>query len=137
MLHMTSLIPLAGPSSAWLQTLGRFHVAIVHFPIALLLVAGMAELWRSFRRSRAPSPTAIVCLVVGAATAILSAWMGWIHKGFGSFAGEQGRDLFIHQWLGIAAAIFAVGALITLASSRKQPARLWIYRSTTILCAIL
>ena len=39
-------------SPAWLQTLGRFHVAIVHFPIALLLVAGMVEAWRALRRKK-------------------------------------------------------------------------------------
>src|SRR3954465_6787626 len=99
MLQMTSLILSAGSSSAWLQTWGRFHVAIVHFPIALLLLAGVIELWRSARRSKSPSPTAIACLCIGAVTAILSAWAGWVHKGFGSFDGDHAKDLFIHQWL--------------------------------------
>src|SRR5215212_4350810 len=112
MLGMTSFIVSAGSSSAWLQTLGRFHVAIVHFPIALLLVAGTLELWRSLRRSKTASPTAIACLCIGAATAILSAWMGWVHKGFSSVGGEHSTALFVHQWLGISGAIVAIGALL-------------------------
>src|SRR5439155_23959187 len=120
MLGMTTLILTTGAaSSAWLQTLGRFHVAIVHFPIALLLVAGAIELWRSIRRSNAPSPTAVACLVTGALTAILSAWMGWIPKGSSGVGGGQGRKLLVHQWPGTAGAISPVGPLLTLAPSRK------------------
>src|SRR3954447_14149319 len=91
-------------SPAMLQTLGRFHVVIVHFPIALLLLAGAAELWRSMRRKNEPSPMAIACLITGALAAAASSALGWIHKGFTGFAGESGRTLALHQWIGIASA---------------------------------
>ena len=78
----------AAISPAWLQTLGRFHVAIVHFPIALLLLAGMVEMWRALRRNTQPSPTAVACLVIGGVTAVLSSVLGWIHKGNTSLGSE-------------------------------------------------
>jgi mono/diheme cytochrome c family protein len=136
---MTGLLSstLLAVSPALLQTLGRMHVIIVHFPIALLLVAGAAELWRSLRKSKQPSPTAIACLVIGGLTAVASAALGWIHKGFTGFAAEGGRTLALHQWIGIAAAAASVIALIALAISGKGKRSLWPYRTATILCAIL
>src|SRR5215211_7520785 len=94
-------------SPGYLQTLGRLHVAVVHFPIALLLVAGLVELWRSMRKSRQPSATAVACLVIGGVTAIASSALGWIHKGFTSL-GSEGNALAIHQWIGIGAAATAI-----------------------------
>src|SRR5687768_6520759 len=137
-------------SPAWLQTLGRFHVAIVHFPIALLLVAGMVELWRALRRSdhKQPSPTAIACLIIGGLTAVISSALGWIHKGHTSH-GAEGNALALHQWLGIAAAAFALTALIAVMWVGREPKAwekletLWyrrrvrMYRVVTVACAVL
>src|SRR5688500_11717776 len=133
-------------SPAWLQTLGRFHVAIVHFPIALLLVAGMVEFWRALRRNRQPSPTAVACLVIGGVTAVISAALGWVHKDFTS---QRGLALTLHLWLGFAAAATALIALIAFARCGREPRewekverqwygrRIRVYRVITIACAIL
>jgi mono/diheme cytochrome c family protein/uncharacterized membrane protein len=131
------IVTVAAVSPQWVQALGRFHVVIVHFPIALLLLAGMAELWRSIRRSKQASPLAIVCLVIGGLAAIVSSVLGWIHKGFTGFAAEGGFTLNLHQWLGIAAASAAVVALATLFIVRLRNRPLWPYRLATITCAFL
>ena len=123
---------LAAISQPWLQTLGRLHVVIVHFPIALLLIAGMIEGWRAFWHSDKPSPTALFCLVVGALSAIAASALGWIHK---SFFGESG-DVSIHQWLGIAASGAAIAALIVLGLPNRRRAVI-TYRWVTMACAIL
>jgi uncharacterized membrane protein len=109
------------------------HVIIVHFPIALLLLAGMAEAWRSIRRNKQVSPTAVACLAIGGASAVLSSILGWIHKGF--FAPEGGREVALHQWIGIASAVVAVVALLLLIPARKG--KLLPYRLATITCAFL
>src|SRR2546428_6270130 len=95
----------AGASSPWLPTLGRLHVVVVHFPITLLLLAGVIELWRSVRRAQQPSRLAVICLALGGGFAILAAWMGWLHKKYsGAGGGGLAATLTVHEWLGFAAA---------------------------------
>ena len=116
----------------WLQTLGRLHVVVVHFPIALLLIAGVIEGWRAIRRAEKPSPTALMCVVVGGIFAILASGLGWIHKWY--FDG--GTDVQIHQWLGIAAAGTALAAILVLGLPNRRRA-VQAYRWVTMLCALL
>jgi mono/diheme cytochrome c family protein/uncharacterized membrane protein len=130
MLHMM----LAVEGTAWIEALGRFHVVIVHFPIALLLVAGFAELWRTIRRAPTASPTAITCLWLGGLSAIVAAVFGWFHLSeFGADA-EPTRTQQFHQWLGIAAAALALVALFALLFRKRT---MWPYRLATITCALV
>jgi mono/diheme cytochrome c family protein/uncharacterized membrane protein len=125
-------------ASPWLQTLGRFHVAIVHFPIALLLVAGLIELWRTAGKWRQPSPTAIACVVAGGLAALLSSALGWIHKDFTGFGAESATTLAVHQWVGLASAVAAVVALTGLAWKWSAPGKsLWTFRAGAIAAALL
>src|SRR4051812_25899095 len=96
------------PPSPLLETLGRLHVATVHLPIALLLVAGLIELWRTIRRSKGPSPTAITCLILGACSAVLASVFGWIHAGYATYAGREAQAMEWHRWLGVATSAVAV-----------------------------
>src|SRR5207248_10395796 len=56
------------------QLFGRLHVVIVHFPIALIILAGLIELIRI--RKPTPSDGARAALTVGAIAAVLAAGMG-------------------------------------------------------------
>src|SRR5262249_8889412 len=54
--------PAGGPAEApvggrTLRWLGKLHLLLIHFPIALLVAAGIGELVSLWRRSRVPSPT--------------------------------------------------------------------------------
>lgn len=80
---------------------GRLHPMLVHFPIALIVVAGVIEL---IRIRKPPSPGAdpvFYCLLFGALGAIVSAATGWILAE--DFTSES-RELFFHRWLGVAVA---------------------------------
>src|SRR5690349_21433011 len=81
------LITAAAASTAWAQSFGRFHVVVVHFPIALLILAAVIELWAMVRR-KTPSPTAAVCAVFGTLGAIVASTSGWYHRTDGSFTGS-------------------------------------------------
>src|ERR1041384_4802537 len=94
---------LATQTTPWLEELGRFHVVIVHFPFALLVVAAVAELWSMVRR-RGISRTARVCLVLGALAAAAAAGSGWVHAG----AEDASQTLSIHRRLGIATAAISI-----------------------------
>src|SRR5438552_15819301 len=127
----------AASGSPWLQTLGRLHVVTVHFPIALLVLAGLIELTR--RRSAKPSATAITCLALGAAGAIVASTLGTIHRGFSDFTGDSSVVASRHQWLGFTTAAVATAArVVSLIAARRQttlPQR--ISRWTTVACALL
>jgi hypothetical protein len=58
------------------RAIGYFHPAIVHFPIALLSLAGMSVALSFFLGQRL-IPFAYACLVIGAIGAVVSAVMGW------------------------------------------------------------
>jgi mono/diheme cytochrome c family protein len=112
--------------------LGRLHVVFVHFPIALLLVAALVEAWRIVRRTPGASPTAVVCLAIGAASAVLAAVMGWYHKQ----SLPDSRSLTAHQWLGMATAAVAILPLM-LVGFQRWPKALVGYRAAVMLCAVL
>jgi mono/diheme cytochrome c family protein/uncharacterized membrane protein len=96
--------------------LGHFHPVLVHLPIGILLLLGLLEaaglLARLPRLSWLPSLTErqrTLILAVGAAAAVLAAWLGWLLAHGGDY------DLAIvgrHQTLGIAAAAAAVLLLV-------------------------
>jgi mono/diheme cytochrome c family protein len=79
---------------------GRFHVLVIHFPIALLAAAALAEAIAAWRGSWIPSPTVRFCLIVGAASTTAAAALGWLHADLGGFGNASTSILAVHRWLG-------------------------------------
>src|SRR5262249_13935964 len=69
------------------RRLSAFHILVVHFPIALLISAALAELLSTWRGTRVPSPTVRFCVLLGAAGAVAAAALGWLHAWNGYGAG--------------------------------------------------
>ena len=96
-----------------LEWIGRFHVLVIHFPIALLVAAALAEAWGMWSGRRGMSPAVRYCVLLGAAGAVVAAGLGWVRAPFSGYAG--GNDvLFLHRWAGTAAglvALIAAGAV--------------------------
>ena len=90
------------PSSFWIwQVLGRLHPMMVHFPIGLLIVAGVMELF-TLGRFRHPLRDGIRFLAVfGSISAILAAIMGWL---LAENEGVTGSTLDIHRLIGFGSA---------------------------------
>ena len=95
---------------AWLQTIGRMHPLILHFPIVILLIAMLMEFFRfkpensanTFYRSFAQN-----LLLVGALFAAVTVVMGLFLSREEGYAGDT---LLWHKWTG--AGIFFVSSLI-------------------------
>jgi uncharacterized membrane protein len=121
------------------ELFGRFHVLTVHLPIGLLLAAAFIELYGIVRRKASPSPAAQACLVIGAATAIVSAVMGWAHADYFVTAKSQIDTLFYHRWIGIAAAVAAVITLglYYVAEKRRATEAVRTYQMATVVTAFL
>jgi mono/diheme cytochrome c family protein/uncharacterized membrane protein len=92
--------------------LGRYHVITIHFPIALLLAAGLAELLFMRWPARLPAVVARYCLLLGTAGAIVAASLGWLLAGSLAWAPEDRETLEVHRWFGTAAAACAFLATV-------------------------
>lgn len=110
-----TVFPQICQASFWLWTfLGRLHPLIVHFPIALLIIASFLELL-SLKKKTQMRAAIDVLLVIGALSAIAAAIFGLLLKSQDDYGGST---LTIHQWSGIATAILSA-------------ATVWLHRRVT------
>jgi uncharacterized membrane protein len=117
------------------QLLGRLHPLVVHFPVALLMVAGAIETWRALRRKAGPSPAALVCVGIGAAGAVAAAGFGWLNAAYEQ-DGPDGWVLAWHRWLGVTVAcIAAMAGAAAWSASRGRG--VGPYRAMVIASALL
>ncbi|HEX4612428.1 MAG TPA: hypothetical protein VH092_29810 [Urbifossiella sp.] len=105
--------PLSGPPPAWraLRWLGKFHLLLLHFPVALVLAAAAGEVVSLRRGERAASPAVRFCLTFAAITAVPTVALGWVHAAAGSGVGSP-QLLAAHRWLGTAAGVWVVGTAL-------------------------
>ena len=118
---------LAAPVSTELATvdrligwLGKFHLVLLHFPIALVFAAGFGEAWSVWQRKLLPSELVRFCLWLGALAVIPTAAFGWLFAAAGN--GEASPQLLaVHRWLGTtAAALLVLTALSSECDARRQ-----------------
>lgn len=105
-----------------LTWLGRFHPVLVHFPIALAILAATAEVLFRLRRAAALRAACRVAIVGAAVTALPTILLGWLaalapHPGMGAV-------LAWHRWLGT-----GVGALLIAAACASEARERWPDRS--------
>lgn len=94
----------------WLwQFLGRLHPMIVHFPISLLVIALVLELFTISRKTQELRSAIHLLLVIGALSAIAAVVFGWLLKTQDAYSGNV---LVIHQWSGIATAVLAIATVL-------------------------
>lgn len=105
---------------------GVFHPMVVHFPIALLTLAAMVELARGMKLVSVSRDVTWVCLLLGAATAIVAAVLGWANATYMS----ETTTLATHRWIGISVTALAVvlAGVTTWQRYRMQltPGRLYL-----------
>jgi uncharacterized membrane protein len=118
-----------------LRWLGKFHLLLLHFPIALVLAAGVGEVWSVWRRNLIPSEVVRFCLWLGALAAIPTVGLGWLFAAAGNGVGSP-QLLMAHRWLGTTAGVW----LILTAACAERDARLGVRsRSVWLLltCGVL
>ena len=102
----------------FVTVLKKLHPATIHFPIALFLLAALAELFVMAGRGAAAEPAVRVLIYGGAAGAVVAALFGWIHTGlwFGGDAIMQ-----FHRWNGML--IAALGLALAALAYRPREGR--------------
>ena len=111
----------------FLRWLGKFHVLVIHFPIALLATAAGMELFFAVQGNREPSPLVRVCLLLGAAGAVVAVVLGWLHADSGG-AGAGSNLLPAHRWLGTVAGLLAIVLTLWSEVETRRARRSWQFR---------
>jgi uncharacterized membrane protein len=102
--------------------LGRMHPAVVHMPIAVLLLAALFELL-AMVRGESWRPAVLVSLALSVAGGVVSVITGIIlDRGQGSELLER------HEMLGWVAVALTMGALVAAWQARNQVAWRWVLR---------
>jgi hypothetical protein len=89
---------------------GKFHVMVIHFPIAFLLGAMVVQ-WFRVLRGNGDSVVAVM-LWFGTLGAVAAAALGWMYAYDSVYFGESENILFWHRWLGTGIATVSVVVLI-------------------------
>lgn len=101
---------------AWL---GRFHPVIVHFPIALSILAALAAVVGRFRASEPFRHTARIAMHGAAITAIPAILLGWFAA---AATPHPGLDAVLawHRWLGTAAGAGLIAVAVCTELAYRQ-----------------
>jgi mono/diheme cytochrome c family protein/uncharacterized membrane protein len=112
-------VPAAGRTLRWL---GKLHLLLIHFPIALVLAAGIGEFISAWRGSRVPSPAVRFCLTLAAIAIIPTVTFGWLHAAAGNGVGSP-QLLTAHRWLGTASGVWMIGTALCAERDAHRGAR--------------
>jgi uncharacterized membrane protein len=82
----------------WAQFIGRFHLLVIHFPIALILLVPVLEIAGKSRRFGDLSASVDLILALATVSAIFAGLLGWCLARSGNYSG---RLVTQHMWGGV------------------------------------
>jgi uncharacterized membrane protein len=110
------------PAERLVRWLGKFHLLLLHFPIALVVAAGAAEVWSVWRRSPRPSEWLRFSLWLAALAVIPTAALGWLFAAAGNGIASP-QLLTAHRWLGTSTAVWLVLTALCAERDARRGAR--------------
>lgn len=106
----------------WINLFGNFHIVILHFPIALIIMTGIAELLARKKPSSIFYNAARFMVFFSAITAIPTALLGLAY-GYGvTYEGLSALIFWWHRFSGLTTAILAI---ITVCLKELQIRKNW------------
>ncbi len=91
-----------------LRWFGQFHPVSTHFPVALMMVAVLAEALAWWTRRESWFGTVRFLVIIAALSAAPAAVLGWINAYFSSYNKAVGALLWWHRWLGTSTAVWVL-----------------------------
>ena len=106
--------------------IGRLHPLLIHFPIALVIAAGLAECAAIVTANEDWRTVAVGNVRAGAVFAVLAALAGWLL----ALAPEMEVSPLLewHRWLGITGAGSAIAAALATRDLRRRARQVRVYR---------
>lgn len=123
--------------SELIHEFGELHPAIVHFPIALIVTAALAEALYMARRSRWLGDAARFMIAAGAWAAVPAAAAGFAEASGETFAGGAARVFSVHWVCGVVTAVMAFLAY-GLGEGSRRSGQVWeqaLYRIFLLISA--
>ncbi len=114
---------VTGPAR-FIQWLGKFHPIVVHFPIALLVAAAVAELLHMATDKQMFVAAAQFSVWFGAIAAVVAAVLGWCFGGFQLV--DEDWVITTHRWMGSATGAWAILVVVLNAVSSPQQRRSYL-----------
>ncbi|MBZ5856094.1 PSD1 and planctomycete cytochrome C domain-containing protein [Flavihumibacter profundi] len=123
-----SPVEIPAKEGFWLWSLlGRFHPAIVHFPIGFLYIAILLE-WIGRRKKTGQFESSIyITVLVAAISSVLAVVLGLVLSNTESYGSNV---LVVHQWTGIATMIFSCITAYLYQKKLFRYAFLFLFAST-------
>jgi hypothetical protein len=110
LLAMPIFFPLTGESGSDVVTaLGRFHILVLHFPIALLMMVPVLEIAGTFKLLNHVRQTVPVILIAAILFSVKACFLGYM---LATGEGDNSSLLINHMWAGIITTILMIAALI-------------------------
>ncbi len=103
-----------------LPFLGRFHILIIHFPIALLAVAGFFESVAILRKRSTFDIVVRSMVALGALSSVIAVVLGLMNAIEAEYAGQLASIFWWHRALGIASMIVAIMTWVLVEKRAKM-----------------
>jgi uncharacterized membrane protein len=115
------------------------HPVSTHFPVALMLVAVVAEALAWWTRRDAWLSTVRFLVVLAALGAVVATVLGWVNAAFTSYTGQLAPVLRWHRWLGTATSLWIMlcAALVMMDKCGEGSRRRQTFRGALLLGAAL
>jgi broad specificity phosphatase PhoE/uncharacterized membrane protein/mono/diheme cytochrome c family protein len=125
-----------GPSAmdTMLRIAGRTHPILVHFPIAMVLVAAMIETVRAIVRRPTPARTSINMLGIGVLAAAAAIGSGWLNGDYENHA-SNADTMELHRWVGIGGGGVALLAFLFATVASRSRRALMAFRALLLVAA--
>ena len=88
--------------------IGKLHPVSTHFPVALMMVAVLAEAFAWWTRRESWRETVRFLVILAALGALAATGLGWLNAYFSSYNKSAGALLWWHRWIGTGTSIWAL-----------------------------